>query len=107
MKKSLNKALKNYQEECQNMADTFIEWYYCDDDIKSSDVEWSWVADQVGGVLCVNDHFWSMNDLVEIFSLQPTESQLWDWKSECDEAAFRGKTSMNLRSWLKLNNNSK
>lgn len=103
MKKEIEKALKSYQEECQNMADTFIEWYYCDDDIEYGNIEWFWVADQVGGVLCINDHFWGMDDLLEIFTLRPSVDDLFKWKSQKEEAAFNGKTSLGLKSWLKLN----
>jgi hypothetical protein len=86
------------------MADVFIEWYYCDDDIKPSDVTWFWVVDNVGGVLYINDHFWSMHDLIEIFDLCPTEEQLWKWKNESGSAAINYEHKINLRSWLKFNN---
>lgn len=98
----MKKALDNYKKECQFMADTFIEWYFCDDDIKPSDVDAWWVADQVGGVLYVNDFFWNMNDLVEIFKEQPTPEQLFKWKYETDEAYTDGKPATKLSAWLKL-----
>lgn len=103
MKTALKKALKSYQEECQNMADIFVEWYYCDDDITPADVELFWVADQIGGVLCINDDFWGMNELIDIFNLQPTEEQLFAWKHSDDEAISNGDIKINLRSYLMLN----
>ena len=102
MKQSLIKALKSYQVECQHMADTFIEWYYCDDDIIPSNVEYFWVGDHIGGILCINDHFWNMTDLIDIFELQPTPEQLFQWNNEHTDAAMEKREFPNLRNWLKL-----
>ncbi len=61
-----------YEMACQNIADHFLDIYY-------DDAECWWIGSEVGGVLGVNDEFWSMEDLVNALRYKPSREKLMDF----------------------------
>ncbi|MBI4650221.1 hypothetical protein HY745_02840 [Candidatus Desantisbacteria bacterium] len=77
------------------MQKMFLKKYYC------SNPKWYWVADQIGGILYVNDNFYSMENIVNCLKLNVTAKDLFAWYTNSVDEAMKG-GSINLVNWLKL-----
>ena len=66
--------LINYEKATQELVDFFVKKYFKND---ASDVYW--VADEIGGVLCVNDYFFSIDRIVEAIKLNCSSKKLFDY----------------------------
>jgi len=91
--------LQKYEQICNDLTIDFIEKYYCDEDIQLKDVYCEWVAQEVGGVACINDEFWSMNDIVNVFKYKPTKKQLFEFYYHRLDAKI---PQYNLKNFIKL-----
>lgn len=67
-----NKSLLNYYDACNKLVLSFVKKYFDDN------ADFRWIADNVGGVLHVNDYFFSMDQIVSIMEIKPT----WEWLEE-------------------------
>ena len=61
----------------------------------------SWVANEVGGIVCVNDYFVDMQTIIDDVDLPATEDEFLKWYDYCLEAAEFGLTTPNYKSWVK------
>jgi len=91
--------LKAYEKAANNLARAFVEKYYGDAaDFDDPDTCW-WVADHAGGVIAVNDYFWSMGDIHEAMRLDAPVDKLFKWyEHRMDDKADK----YNLYSFLSL-----
>ena len=67
-----------YYVACNKVAQMFATQYFG----KIDDLDEWWVADDVGTVLCINDYFWNMDDMVEALKVgvnKKTIFEYYDW----------------------------
>lgn len=65
------------------------------------DAKNSWVANEVGGIVCVNDYFVDMQTIIDDVDLFTTEDEFLKWYDYCLEAAEFGLSTPNYKSWVK------
>ena len=70
-------------------------------DYNYEDAKDSWVANEVGGIVCVNDYFVDMQTIIDDVDLATTEDEFLKWYDYCLEAAEFGLTTPNYKSWVK------
>ena len=91
-----------YEEAVENLASAFIEKYY-----GTEATEVWWVAEQVGGVLIINDGFWNLEDIVTALRLKIPKRVLFKWDSDSLDAAMKEETFMNLNTFFKVEKSKK
>ena len=97
---SIQKALNNYEDACENLAARFMEKYYVED------TEYpfhDWVGGTVGEVMLINDDYWSLSDMVTALDLSALPSKLFKWHNESMEAYQEkgaGNGFPNLKNYL-------
>jgi len=93
----MNKEIlkQNFEKACAD----YIE-YFC----KKQEMYFEfWVADEIGGVACFGDYFFSLTDIIlDIETDQPAELIL-DWQNEIADQDPQNKKSVfiNYRSYIK------
>ena len=95
------KELNLYYQGCETIKEEFIQKYYVSKDIPREDVDDYWIADDIGGVLSINDYFHSMNDMVGALKLNCPKKRFFEWYDYSLENY--GKEPMNLKSYLVFN----
>lgn len=97
----MNEAIKQYKQACEEVREAFVQKYY------NTYPEWTdeseWVAGDIGGVLAVNDEYWSIADMVTALKLDANEKDLFDWYNDSIDAAIRQQEYYNLENYLKYN----
>lgn len=87
-----------YLTACNQLASKFIIEYFSDCNYS----DYNWVADDVGGVLNVNDFYFSMADIVEAMKVRPTQKQLFDYYDYCMNQHLKQKNiDYNLKNFIK------
>ena len=89
------KLIKDYETACNNIVQAFAKRYEVSCD--TSD----WVAEKVGGTICVNEEFYlSIEEMILMFKTNISWDEYlryWDYSYDC---ATLGLTDMNLASWI-------
>ncbi len=96
MKKQI-KELDKWLDVTQEVTTHFIKKYFGKGDHDSY-----WIADQVGGVLFINDYFFSMNDIIDFLISGYTEKQMFDYYHYRQEKYEEEDVIINIRNWKKL-----
>lgn len=96
------KPLNQYYEACNALLLAFLKKYYTDKDNPIEDIDYCWIGDQVGGVVGINDEFWSMDDIVTAMEIRPTQKQLFDWYWYQIDEQMENKSPINLENYLKM-----
>lgn len=74
MKKITHKDLiKDWEYATDSIAEEFARKYF------GRDAELWWVADQVGGVLFINDYFFNIDRMVDSLKYKATRKQMFDY----------------------------
>lgn len=71
--------LKFYYDACQDVADIFANQYFTDKNTSLRDLDYWWVNDDYGSVLCINDYFWNMADMVEALKVGVSKKTLFEY----------------------------
>lgn len=95
------KILKNYERACNEMVKWFIEEYYCYDNETYDDVYKHWIGDDIGGIIGINDNFWSIDSIKQVMYTKPKSEQLFSWY----HYQIENETSIRLDPYLKLKYN--
>jgi hypothetical protein len=92
--------LKQWRKSVVNLADAFIKKYYEDEE---GDVpEAFWVADDIGGVLSVNDQFWGFEHIKQALELNCSAEKLFNFYHLDLDAALEGrKLEYNFAHYVK------
>lgn len=93
------KPLRNYQKACNQLAAHFIGDYFDDCTLTYNDFDW--VGDDIGGVLHVNDFYFSMSDIYEAMKLKPEKDKFFDYYYYCLDCSIKGESpNYNLKSFI-------
>lgn len=88
-------TIKDWEKSTENLKDDFIKRFYG----KHSE-NW-WVSNEIGGLLFVNDNFYSINDILDALKYKPTRKQFFDWYNHNLEASFGKTYKINLKNFLR------
>jgi len=91
-------ALSAYENACNAMAMVFLKRFF---DYGNGD--FYWVADEIGGVLCVNDYFFNMDLIVEAMRLKPSEEMFfnfYDYEMSYYNSSKKPKVKYNLKNFI-------
>ena len=93
---SREQAKDLYNRGCNAYLQLFCEKH----DYNYEDAKSSWVANEVGGIACVNDYFVDMQTIIDDVDLPTTEDEFLKWYDYCLDAAEFGLTTPNYKSWV-------
>lgn len=92
----LNKILRsNYEKAVNNYVDTFIVKHF--EDIQ---VEYYWIAQEVGGILCVNDYFINFLDIVNDIDNNVPKNTIFDYLEYSKKVYEYTHIKINYKSYL-------
>lgn len=72
----MSKKLENYYAAIEDLTKLFCKKYF--NDCYQYDVN-DWAAGDIGGVICINDYFFSMNDIEIAIKHKATKKELFDY----------------------------
>lgn len=70
-----NKAINRWEKATNELVDIFVDYYFG----KENEPEVWWVADDIGGVLFVNDYFFDLNRIREALMYKASKRKLFDF----------------------------
>lgn len=86
-----------YNRGCNAYLQLFCEKHGYD----YEDAKDSWVGNEVGGIVCVNDYFVDMQTIITDVEHCSDESEFIKWYDYCLEASEFGLNTPNYSHWLK------
>jgi hypothetical protein len=95
MKKIKPEYIEEWEEATENLKEYFVDKYF-------KDAEYWWVADEVGGVLYVNDYFFDLADVVDYIRYNYPRKKMfeyYEYQLKCDG---EGVTPINIKNYISL-----
>ena len=88
------KLRENYEKACNQYLKAFCEKHEYEYDTDA------WVADEVGGIICVSDYYIDMETIVSDINMDAPVDEFTKWYDYNLRASKFGRT-VNFKSWLK------
>lgn len=91
-----SEILEDWERHTQRLADYFVKKYFV------SEANDYWIGGDVGGVLAVNDYFFSLSDMVDYLRYRYSKNKMfshYDYTLKCYEKDER---PINIKNWIKL-----
>ena len=85
----------NYEKACNDYLQYFCKVYEFHYD------PYYWVGGQVGTIVCVDDYYFSLDDIIFCVENEVIKKELLEWYDYCVEAGGLGFSTINLSSWVK------
>lgn len=93
-----NKQIENWEKATEALTVLFLKKYF------TVAIDCYWISAEVGGTLCVNDYFFSIERIVEAIKYKATTKQLFDFNDLEIETLTKGKEmKTNFRNYIKNN----
>jgi hypothetical protein len=93
----MKKDLQNWYKATDILAKEFAFHYFGDD------VEVWWVAGQIGGVLFINDRFYSIQDIVDYIQYKYSKKDMFDHHDTMLKNAEKGMSiDASIKNWREL-----
>jgi len=90
-------TLNLYLQGCEDLADTFVRKYF------GKEATYSWIADEVGGVIEVADRFFSVTDIADFLRYKYSTKMLFEYYDRDLECRSGGREwKYNIYSYKKL-----
>ena len=92
----MKENLQRWTNETKELGDLFVLHYF------GKDAENWWVADEIGGVLYVNDCFFNLSDIVDFIRYHYSKSKMfeyYDYRLKCTE---KKKLPINIKTYRQL-----
>ena len=93
------KIINDYFNACEEIKKAFLKKYY-----KGIEDDCHWVADRIGEILFINDHFYDMEFMVDALSLNVPVKKMFEYKDYEIKELENKKIPINFINWLKLTN---
>lgn len=95
-----NKLIENYEKAVIEITSKFIEKNFQNEDEEPT---FEWVGRDIGGVIYINDYFFSFTDILEFTKLKATTKQVFDY-GDYSLRCFYDKSlpKYNIKNFLKL-----
>jgi len=96
-------AIENWREATEQVADTFVERFFLEEKYSPRGHGSSWVGDEIGGVFCISDMFFSLDRMIEAIVYNATFDQLCDYDAAEIEYNPQGseRPLVNFRNYVK------
>ena len=65
--------LQRWTNETKELGDFFVTHYF------GRDADSHWIADEIGGVLYVNDYFFNLRDIVEFMRYRYSKNKMFEY----------------------------
>lgn len=88
-------SLSKWEKSVNELRDCFVKMYF------GEEVEMWWVADEVGGVLQVNDYFFNLHDIVDYIRYDYSKEDMFGYYDYCVDMPM-GDRPINIKNWRKL-----
>ena len=95
MQKELE-ILKEFNSVCNKLKKIFVKKYFGK---TVSDVYW--VSDEIGGVLAINDYFFSLSDMVDFLRYNYPVAKMFEYYDKRLEAEKKDLTFVNIKHFIK------
>lgn len=96
------KYLKEWEEKTSQLTDYFVERYFG----KKEDVDYYWVADDIGGCLSVADYFFNIEDIVDFIKYHYSKDMMFKYYDYQLDYHSKKKTKndylINIKNYKKL-----
>ena len=86
--------IEAYEKAVLDITDEFLKKYY-------DEPSTYWIADQIGGVIFIDDEFWRFNDILTAIKLNADADVLQEWYCGSLDAHEQNKTFPNLGNYIK------
>jgi len=99
-KSVFEKKLESWEKATNDITALFIRKYFC----SIRDAEHYWIADQIGGVLYVNDYFFNLDRIIEAIKYDASSEDLfayYDLELEKRHGLTNG-PGVNFKNYLKM-----
>lgn len=92
----IKERLESYYNACNHLLEAFCRKH----EFRFTDAIDSWVAGEVGGIVCCGDLYFSMDVIVTDLKEDAPEEELLKWYDYTTECGSLGVNGCNYRSWL-------
>ena len=83
-------------------ADVGVQWHFCSKYFDTSDFYWI-SDDSIDGPLCVNDHFFSLEDMLNYMRYNYGVNKMFEHYNYALDERRRGATNINIKNYAKSN----
>lgn len=92
----IKKAKEYFEKGCNGYL-----WFFCEKhDFDFEEAKNSWVANEVGGVVCVGDYFIGMETIITDIEMDAPENEFSDWYYYNIDAHEFNFPTPNFKSWV-------
>ena len=98
MSKNMSKYLKNYYNAVEDLTKYFCKKYF--KDVYEYDVN-DWVGCDIGGIICINDYWFSLNNIETAIAYKATEKELFGYYDYSYEKHVAEKGCISFEHYLK------
>ena len=103
MVKTQNEFIKDWERATENLAQYFARRYFIDDFCEDDEPEMWWVADEIGGVLHINDHFFNLKDIVDFIRYDYSKKKMFEYYEYALDCRTKEKDYIiNIKNYKKL-----
>ena len=96
--KENNIILEKWNVQTNKLKDYFVDKYF--GIIENPDCYW--VADEIGGVLYINDYFFNLSDIVDYIKYRYSKDKMfknYEYRLKCLQ---NNEIPINIKNWIKL-----
>jgi hypothetical protein len=89
-------GIQMWEEATESLKLLFIDKYF------GKDPEFYWIADDIGGVLFVNDFFFDLSDIVDFLKYRYSPNKMFEYYDYRLRLQTKNKLPINIKSYKKL-----
>lgn len=89
-------VLKNWEKASQAVAEEFVKKYF------GETAEVYWVADEVGGVLSVNDYFFNLSTMIDFLRYKYSSKKMFEYYNYRIGLIGSNDIPINIKNYKKL-----
>ena len=107
MTKEEKQVINDWEIKTDIIAKTFILKYFGKADFEKGYIDYWWVSDDCGGVMFINDYFFSLDDMIDFIKNNYSKKDMFDYYDlRLDFDSYIGKKKRepvpNIKNWKKL-----
>lgn len=89
----LKELLKNIETHAYQLGEEFADKYF------GKDSERWWIAEEIGGVLYINDHFFSLGELMDFTRFSYSKKAMFEYKDYQMECHEKNESPINIKAF--------